>query len=354
MSVVVSAPVVSLPRFQVTTDELLDRITELYPDDPSLSVVRRVIRATTVHTRWYSRPLEQQFAPAPSLAERTRTHLMDSLELAEKAAHGALFEAGLAASDIDGLVVLSATGHTMPGLDVLLMERLGLPPSVRRIPVSQVGCTGGVFGLARAMEMVTAHPGSTVLMVCSDVFSHYLHRGDSGLDGMILKGLFGDAAGACVVRTEAQGPHMELIDSWEYVHPNSHDIVGSRLDCDGLHAFNSPRLRHAVEGAMPRLLEWLKRSAPPGSDPAPRFVVSHTGGPRILDAIVAGLGCDPAMVDLARDSLREQGNVGSVSVLDVLERTFVKSPVDGDHGLLIAAGPGVSLIAVRAVWRQWG
>jgi predicted naringenin-chalcone synthase len=350
---VVSAPVVSLPRHQVTTDELLDRIGELYRDHPGLAVADRVIRSTTVRTRWYSRPLEEQFDPALPLAERTRRHLLDSLELAEQAARGALFEAGLDVTDIDGLVVLSSTGHTMPGLDVFLMERLDLPPSVRRIPVAQVGCGGGVFALARAMEMVTAHPGSTVLVVCSDVFSHYLHRGDSGLDGMILKGLFGDAAGACVVRTEAEGRGMELTGSWEYVHPHSHDIVGSRLEGDGLHAFNSPRLRHVVESAMPLLRDWLERTAPPGTDAAPRFVVSHTGGPRILDAVVNGLGCSPGMVDLARDSLQELGNVGSVSVLDVLERTFAKSPAGGDHGLLLAAGPGVSLIAVRAVWRPW-
>jgi predicted naringenin-chalcone synthase len=350
---VVSAPVVALPRHQVTTDELLDWITELYPDHPGLPDALRVIRSTTVRTRWYTRPLEQQFLPAPSLAERTRTHLLDSLELAEKAALGALFEAGLAAADIDGLVVLSATGHTMPGLDVVLMERLGLPPSVRRIPVSQVGCAGGVFALARAMEMAAARPDSTILVVCSDVFSHYMHRGDAALDGMILKGLFGDAAGACVVRAGAHGPRMELTDSWEYVLPNSHHMVGTHLDGDGMHAHNSPGLRHTIEGGMSRLLEWLKGIAPPGTDPAPRFVVSHTGGPRILDAVVSGLGCAPEMVDLARDSLREVGNVGSVSVLDVLERTFAKSPADGDHGLLFSAGPGVSLIAVRAVWRPW-
>ncbi|GAA5013237.1 type III polyketide synthase [Streptomyces siamensis] len=350
---VVTAPVVTLPRHQVTTDELLDRITELYEGHPGLAVARRVIRSTTVRARWYTRPLEEQFDDTLPLAERTCRHLEDSLDLAEKAARGALVEAGLTAADIDGLVVLSATGHTMPGLDVLLMERLDLPPSVRRIPVTQVGCGGGVFALVRAMDMVAAHPGATVLVVCADVFSHYLHRGDTGLDGMILKGLFGDAAGACVVRPEAQGPRMELTHSWEYLHPDSRDLVGSRTEGDGLHAYNSPKLRNVIEGTMPRILEWLERVAPPGTDPVPRFVVSHTGGPRILDAIVGGLGCDPAMVDLARDSLRELGNVGSVSVLDVLERTFVKSPAEGDHGLVLAAGPGVSLFAARAVWRPW-
>ncbi|MEU6275196.1 3-oxoacyl-[acyl-carrier-protein] synthase III C-terminal domain-containing protein [Streptomyces populi] len=350
---VVSRPVVSLPRHQVTTDELLDRISELYPDHPRLAVVRRVIGATTVRSRWYSRPLEQQFTLGLPTAERTRLHLLDSLDLAEEAARGALFETGLTPADVDGLVVLGSTGHTMPGLDAFLAERLGLPSSVRRLPIAQVGCAGGVFGLIRAMELVAAHPDATVLVVCSDAFSHYLHHDDSALDGMILKGLIGDAAGACVVRAEAEGPHMELIASWEYLEPGSHHLVGGRVDGDGLHAHNSPQLRDVIERAMSPLREWLARTAPPGVDPAPGFLVTHTGGPRILDAVVKGLGCPPEMADLARDSLRELGNLGSVSVLDVLDRTFTKSPADGDHGLLFAAGPGITLLGVRAVWSSW-
>lgn len=350
---VVSSPVVALPRHQVTTDELLDGLQRLYPYHSKLPHIMRVVRSTTVRTRWYTRPLAERFGVVHSLKERTRAHLRDSLELAEKAAAQALLEAGLVPADIDGLVVLSSTGYSMPGLDVLLMDRLGLPRSVRRVPVCQIGCAGGVFALARAMELVAARPGSTVLVVCADVFSHYLHPADAGLDGMILKGLFGDAAGACVVRPEVEGPRMELVGSWEYVHPESHGVVGTYLDGDGLHGFNSPRLLRVVEGAMPHLADWLERTAPAGAVPMPGFIVSHTGGPRILEAFVEGLGCRPELVDPARDSLRELGNVGSVSVLDVLDRTFAKPPSEGDRGLLLAAGPGVTLVAVQAVWRTW-
>ncbi|WP_324784712.1 PhlD [Streptomyces sp. H51] len=349
---VVSAPVVVLPRHQVTTEEVLERITELYADHPRCAHIRRTIAATTVRTRWYTRPLAEQMRGDWSLAVRTREHLADSLELAEKAARTTLREAGLEPSDVDALVVVSATGHTTPGLDVLLMARLGLPPSVRRIPVTQLGCTGGVFGISMAAELVAARPDATVLVVCADVFSHYLHRADTGMDGMIFKGILGDGAGACVVRSRANGPHMELTHSWECVQPLSHDIVGSHLDGDGFHAHNSPDLVRAIRGVMPRLNEWLARTAPAGSDGTPEFVVSHTGSPKVLDALVEGIGCPPALFGLARDSLREVGNLGSASVLEVLERAFAKPPADGAHGLALGVGPGVSVMAVRTVWRD--
>ncbi|MGV9452940.1 PhlD [Streptomyces sp. NPDC003635] len=349
---VVTAPVVALPRYQVTTDELVEQIVELYPDHPRLESVCRAIRATTVQTRWYTRPPGERLATPHSLAQQTRDHLHDSLELAERAALGALREAGVAPGDVDAVVVTSATGHTMPGLDVRLVQRLELRPSVRRIAVTQVGCCGGVFGISTAMELVAARPAATVLVVCADVFSYYLNPVDTGMDGMIFKGLFGDAAGACVVRGQANGPRMELISSWECLHAGSQDVVGTRTSGDGLHGYNSPELLNAIRGVLPRLNDWLDVSAPADDDGAPEFVVSHTGGPKIIDTLAAGLGGPPMLFGLTRDSLRDVGNVGSVSALEVLERTFAKPPADGARGLLLAVGPGVAMMAVKAVWRD--
>ncbi|MEV0170035.1 PhlD [Streptomyces sp. NPDC050803] len=349
---VLTAPVVALPRYQVTTDEVIERIAELYPDHPKLAQIRRIIRSTTVRTRWYTRPLSEQFRDEHSLAERTREHLQDSLELAERAARGALREAGLGPAAVDAVVVVSATGHTMPGLDAQLVDRLGLRPSVRRIPVTQMGCAGGVFGVSTAMELVAARPDVTVLIVCADVFSHYLNRNDSGLDGMIFKGIIGDAAGACVVRNgPVSGPHMELTASWECLYAGSHGVVGSCTDNDGLHGFNSPKLLDAIREVVPMLNDWLAHSARPGTDGAPEFVVSHTGSPRVIDSLVNGLGVEPQLFGLSRDSLRDLGNLGSASVLEVLERTFAKPPTEGAHGLMLAPGPGVSLMAVKTIWR---
>ncbi|MEU9734189.1 PhlD [Streptomyces sp. NPDC048002] len=349
---VVTAPVVALPRYQVTTDELIKEISELYADEPRLAAGCRAIRGTTIQTRWYTRPPMEWLRRQPPVEQQAREHLEASLELAERAARGALREAGLCVGEVDAIVVTSATGHTMPGLDVGLVRRLDLRPSVRRIPVTQMGCAGGVFGISTAMELVAARPEANVLVVCADVFSYYLNHADTDMTGLILKGLFADAAGACVVRGSANGPHMELTGSWECLHLGSQDVVGTRTSSHGLHGYNSPVLVNAIRGVLPRLVEWLELTAPPGENGRPEFIVSHTGGPRIIDALAAGIGGPPELFGLARDSLRDVGNVGSASVLEVLERTFAKPPADGARGLLLAAGPGVAIMAVKAVWHD--
>lgn len=348
---VLTAPVVALPRYQVSTDELIDQLVELYADQPRIAAGCRAVRATTIQTRWYTRPPAEWLAKQRPLAEHTREHLNASLELAERAAQGALREAGLLPGDIDAVVVTSATGHTMPGLDVRLVQRLDLRPSVRRIPVTQMGCAGGMFGITTAMELVAARPDDKVLVVCADVFSYYLNHADADMTGLILKGLFADAAGACVVSGSADGPHMELTDSYQCLQFGTQDVVGTRTSDEGLHGYNSPVLAKAIGAMTPKLTEWLEATAPHGGRGMPEFVVSHTGGPKIIDTIAEGLGGPPELFGLTRDSLRDVGNVGSASVLEVMERTFAKPPAEGANGLLLAFGPGIVMYAVRAVWR---
>lgn len=128
--------------------------------------------------------------------------------------------------------------------------------------------------------------------------------------------------------------------------------MGSITDSDGFHGCNSLRLLGAIGEVMPKLKDWLHRTRSAGADAAPDFIVSHTGSPKVLDAIVEGLGTDPELFGLARDSLREVGNLGSVPVLEVLERTFMKPPRDGVRGLTVAVGPGVSAMALKGVWHS--
>lgn len=348
----VCAPAIEVPGYQVTTRELLETLADFYRGHPRLKVVLRVIAATTVRSRRYCHPLAEVLSSELSLGDRLRRHNEDAVTLAEAAAHDALLQAGISAQDIDCLVVSSHSGHTMPGIDVALQARLGLPAGIRRVPVTQLGCAGGAWSIAFAAELMLARPWGNALVVCADVFSSGLHPDDTDMDGMIFKGLIGDAAGACVVRGDAEPLGMVMRESWEYIVPGTRSVVGSRLEADGVHGHNKVALLEAVESAMPHLNKWLQDTCPPGGDAAPEFVVSHCGSPRILDGIVEGLSVDPSLVRLSRESLGEIGNVGGASVLDVLSRTFDSPPEDGAQGLLLAVGPGVAVVASRIEWRD--
>jgi predicted naringenin-chalcone synthase len=333
-------PVLALPEHEVSLDEVVEHLEREYAHSSNLDRALRAVRACGVKTRRYCRPLTD--LAKVSLGERVRWHFSDVCDLGEAAARQALAEAGLAPADVGTLITATSAGYRMPGLDVALVERLELSPTVRRMPVLYLGCAAAPYALSHAVEQAGRHPNKVVLVVCADMFVSFLHPDDTGLDTMIFRGLMADGAAACVVHDgAAHGP--SIIDSYTCTQPGTADIVGYELDDDGFHGFNSARLLTTVEALIPRLTAWL-------GDP-PQFVVAHPGGPRILRMLAAGLPDGPGLLEKAHQSLAEHGNMGSPSAMDILARTFDDPPPAGSRGVLIGLGPGVTMVACLTEWR---
>jgi alkylresorcinol/alkylpyrone synthase len=78
--------------------------------------------------------------------------------------------------------------------------------------------------------------------------------------------------------------------------------------------------------------------------------VCHPGGPKVIEAIENTLDLPPKAMDHTRNSLRENANLSSVSVLDVLRRNMADPPPPGSFGLMIAMGPAFCSELVLLGW----
>ena len=66
--------------------------------------------------------------------------------------------------------------------------------------------------------------------------------------------------------------------------------------------------------------------------------IFHPGGAKVLSALEEAFDIPPPGLELARDVLRDYGNMSAATVLFVLERTLAQQP-DGVN-LMGALGPG--------------
>ncbi|HUH68814.1 MAG TPA: type III polyketide synthase, partial [Mycobacterium sp.] len=80
--------------------------------------------------------------------------------------------------------------------------------------------------------------------------------------------------------------------------------------------------------------------------------VCHPGGPRVIEAVENVLELPGDALDHTRNSLRDNGNLSSVSVLDVLWANMADPPPEGSMGLMIAMGPAFCSELVLLAW--WG
>ncbi|MEI5102483.1 PhlD [Streptomyces sp. PmtG] len=344
MSAFVLRPQTVVGDHKITTSDITDDIRRHHAAHPRLGAFVRAIGNCGVQTRYFTRPLDSPtVAGKADVHERATAAFADALDMAGRAATAALASAGLAARDIDAVVTTHTTGWSVPNLDMHLIERLGLRPSVRRIALTTLACPGGTQSLIRAADLVAARPGSKVLVVAAEVISSVYHHNDTGIEAMIYKALFGDSAGATVVTDEPLGPGLVIEDSYEYVLPGSLDRQRGRITADGFHFDSTRKALTAADDVLPQLLEWV------GPDTA-EFAVIHPGSPRIIADTAAALGLGAAAARHSTDTLAHEGNLGGVSILRVLERTHTAPPADGTRGYTIAFGPGFTMAVLRCRW----
>ncbi|MFF1284280.1 PhlD [Streptomyces sp. NPDC058299] len=350
----IGRPVITLAPHLVTTEDLIDRIATTYRDPdfpsrprPSFGVWKRLILNTGVRQRYWSRPLQEATTPS-SVGHRAQVAFGDALDLAESAARQALDAAGLHPGDIDAIVTSHTTSWTVPGLDIHLIERLGLNPTVARMPLATLACSGGAHALARALLHTDARHGDRVLVVVAETLSTIYHQSEDTPQSMMYRALFGDSAGACIVTgidgRDYPDPGFVISDPFELAMPNSRDRYWGSIDGHGLHFESTKAASTAAADALPYMTDWL------GERPVDWAVV-HPGGPRIIDDVVAGVGLDPHKDGRhSHTSLAENGNLGGVAVLDVLRRAHDDPPAPGAPGLLAAFGPGFTVAGVYGNW----
>jgi alkylresorcinol/alkylpyrone synthase len=78
--------------------------------------------------------------------------------------------------------------------------------------------------------------------------------------------------------------------------------------------------------------------------------VCHPGGPKVLDSIANALELPAQALIHSRESMRDNGNMSSASVLDVLRRTISEPVPEGALGLMLAMGPGFSFELLLLRW----
>jgi predicted naringenin-chalcone synthase len=342
----------------VSTEQVLEWVADRYPGHPRLASWLRLIEATTVRTRHFLRPPDLVLSDE-HLVEREAATRAALEELAAKTARRALAAADLEPGEVTTLVVSSA-GWTLPGLDIALAGTLGLARQVRRTAAAQYGCGGGLWALTAAAEHVD-YRGGTALVVVTDPQSLHSEPAAPSTDSMVWRGLLSDAVAAFVVTPQqtGSGPWLQVDPAagiWTDLAPGTAHLVGAApshtLIGPGISLFSDAAMLATAPAVLPRLRTWLEATAPAGTEPVPGWVTTHTGGPRILAALEAGLSLKPDELNTARTALAESGNTAGPAMLDVLSRRLASPPPDGTSGLLVAFGPGFSTWAARVTVRS--
>lgn len=277
-------------------------------------------------------------------------------EVGAEAIGTALARAGLGPGDVDTLITVSVTGVATPSLDARLVNRLGLNPRVKRLPVFGLGCVAGAAGVARAADAVRAFPGEVAVLLSVELCSLTLQLQDLSIPNLIASGLFGDGAAAVVVAgaervlPDAVDPGPRVVASRSVFYPDTEQVMGWDISERGFQIVLSAQVPEVVRDHLRADVDQFLADHGLVRDDVASWVC-HPGGPKVLEAMAESLELPDGALDVTWRSLREVGNLSSTSVLMVLEETMASHrPEPGAPGMLLALGPGFCSELVLLEW----
>src|SRR5579885_3176132 len=138
----------------------------------------------------------------PNTAERMRKFENIAPGLAVEAVEKLLGEEDRSA--ITHLLVTSCTGFSAPGIDLALVERCGLNPSIERTMLGFMGCYAAINALKLARHIVRSEPKARVLAVNLELCTLHLHE-TADLEEILSFLLFADGCAAALVSADPVG-----------------------------------------------------------------------------------------------------------------------------------------------------
>ncbi len=265
-----------------------------------------------------------------------------SSDLALEASRKAIEAAGLAAQDIDLIIVATSTPDMVfPSTAAILQNKLGITNGCPAFDVQAV-CSGFVYALTVADSMIQSGAAKRVLVVGSEVFSRILDFNDR-----TTCVLFGDGAGAVVLEASdepgilatelhADGSHVGIL--CVPGHVSGGNVLGDPvLKMDGQAVFKlavsvlDKAARSALEkaGLTDADIDWL---------------IPHQANIRIMESTVRKLKLSMDKVVVTVD---QHGNTSAASIPLALDHGVRNGQVKkGQTVLLEGVGGGFTWGAV--------
>lgn len=295
-----------------------------------------------------------------SIAELRRMETLDARNaaytaqapvLAERVGLQALHNAGVNPRDIDAFIVASSTGHMVPTLDQHLVSRLGLRSDVRCLCMAGLGCAGAVRAIGFAADLLSRN-GAAALVVSVELCSLWLQMSEPSVEDMLSTIVFGDGAAATVIGRSGSVPAFEVVAAYTGLWPDSLEARGARLTGTGFRHFSSPKLARVLRANLQRTVsEFLVKQGVGANDL--RFSVVNPSDHRLLETIGSILDLPEHALRPAWQTWEQRGNTLSAGPLYVLRALQASEPpADGDLGLVIVLGPGITCDLLLLRWRD--
>ncbi len=273
--------------------------------------------------------------------------------LATKAAEKAIEDSGIAAEDIDLIIVATITPDTLtPATACYVQENIGAKKAVA-FDIS-AACSGFLYAMKIAKRMIEGGASTNALIIGAEKLSAFVNWTDR-----TTCVLFGDGAGAAVLRKSEEGEGEIIATDIGTDGAQTHllNIPGGGSACpttvknagEGLAALamsGQEVFKHAVRRMKTSANTVIERAGLQPEDIA--LVIPHQANVRIIDAIADRLAVPNDRVFV---NLHKYGNTSAAAIAIALDEANHTGKIKrGDKIVMVAFGAGMTWAAAAIEW----
>jgi 3-oxoacyl-[acyl-carrier-protein] synthase-3 len=274
-------------------------------------------------------------------------------DLAVIAVQHALKQAGMTASQIDGVIMATLIpDQPVPSMASALARRLGIP---RALAFDlNAACSGWLYALEVGRTFILGGTARNLIVVTAELLSRITNPQDHH-----TAFLFGDGAGAAILTAADGGHRLHRLglagdaEQFEAIqrpgggarmpvpNPSGSDLKNFFLQMDGPAVF-----KHAVTGFADEINQTLAREKLTPNDIA--WIVPHQANERILKAVSrrVGIPYEKFVVTIAK-----YGNTSAASVSMALGWAAEEEIFNpGDNIIFCSVGAGLTFAGGLVVW----
>ncbi|SDM11571.1 Predicted naringenin-chalcone synthase [Catalinimonas alkaloidigena] len=302
-------------------------------------------------------PVPHMNGSEPKVDRRMEEYERQALPLATEAIHEAVKSLAtvgeaLKTDEITHLITVSCTGLVAPGLDVALVQQLGLPPDVWRTSVNFLGCNAAFHALKQADLICRTDNQAVVLVICVELCTLHFQPSEQS-DHLLANSLFADGAAASVITSTTQARQK----GWSGLHIDGFYGTLAHEGKEAMGWFVTPKgFVMTLSNRVPSLL--LKHCNDMLERALARFRLQreqighwaiHPGGKKILDAVQEAFRLEDRDMQTSREVLQHFGNMSSPTILFVL-RHYLEARLEIRRAgqqlaklFAVGFGPGLSM-----------
>jgi len=273
-------------------------------------------------------------------------------DLGAKAALDAMREGGIFPDEIDLIIVATCTADTIfPSTACRIQQKIGAKKAAAFD--LQAACSGFLYGLIVAEQFIASHLYETVLVIGAEKLSSIVNWKDRNTCV-----LFGDGAGAVIVRNRADGHGILASDmgadgsqtdilslpSSGCAIPVSEAVIKEGLQY--LQMSGKEVYKHAVTAMNGSAERTLQRAGLKGSDIS--LIIPHQANIRIIETLAQKLKTDLSHCYI---NIERYGNMSAACIPIALHEAAKEGRLQtGDNILMVAFGGGLTWASVALEW----